>query len=471
MLFNSAIFIIFATVFFGLWQGIKSNTNARLSFITFASFIFYGWWDWRFLFLIVGSGLLDYSMAWMIAEKPRWKKIAISLSIIGNVGSLAAFKYSGFLFQNIDLLLSHLGVNTCLACNIPDFMLITPVGISFYTFQSMSYTLDVYHGKLKPTKSILLFFAYLSMFPQLVAGPIVRARDLLPQMLRAPKTTEQDRWEGFRLIVHGFFKKMVLADNLAPIVNQAFVHENMHGGSLYWWLVMSAFAFQIYFDFSAYSDIARGLARWMGLRFELNFNHPYTSLSLKEFWTRWHISLSSWFRDYVYIPLGGSKNGKWKASRNMWISMLVSGLWHGANWTFVIWGGLHALFLQLERWLKWPDYLRKNAASRIVLMILVTTQVWIAWVFFRADSASQAWYIIQEMFSFQGGWQTSFKLPQLSLIAIGFGREFWVYHKWKRTQFYPLSWDKWVEPILLGLLMVVSVFLRGPGADFIYFQF
>jgi len=471
MLFNSAIFLVFALLFFGLWQFVKERTNARLFLITAASFLFYGWWDWRFLFLIIGSGLLDYFVGLMLLKFPDRRKLFMLVSIFGNIGSLAAFKYSGFVFGNIDILLSHFGFDVCLKCNIPDFMLITPVGISFYTFQSMSYTIDIYKNNLKPTKNILQFFAYLSMFPQLVAGPIVRAKDLLPQLLKIPNTTEAVRWAGLRLIVHGYFKKMVLADNLAPLVNQAFVHENMSTSTLYWWVIITAFAFQIYFDFSGYSDIARGLAKWMGLEFNLNFNHPYTSLSLKEFWTRWHISLSTWFKDYVYIPLGGSRGKKWKSNLNMWITMVVSGLWHGANWTFVIWGAIHAFFLNLERVFNWPKYLLNNRITRILLVLIITMQVWVAWVFFRADDVSQAFYILGKMFSFNSNFYTPLNFGNYLLISLGIFREIWIYHKIDKSRFYPQKWGFAVDVFLMAIFIVLIVFLRGSGNEFIYFQF
>jgi len=471
MLFNSAIFLVFGLAFFLLWQWAKNYTNARLVLVTLSSFLFYGWWDWRFLFLIIGSGLLDYFVGLSMDKYPNRRKLFLLVSIIGNIGSLAAFKYSGFIFENLDLILHSYGYGTNLKGSIPDFMLITPVGISFYTFQSMSYTIDIYRKELKPTKNIMQFFAYLSMFPQLVAGPIVRAKDLLPQLLQKPKTSEQDRYDGMKLIVHGYFKKMVLADNLAPIVNQAFVHENMSSSSLYWWLVITAFAFQIYFDFSGYSDIARGLARWMGLSFNLNFNHPYTSLSLREFWTRWHISLSTWFKDYVYIPLGGSKGKKWSGDINMWVTMLVSGLWHGANWTFVVWGAIHAFFLNIERRFKWPNILMKNSISRILLLLLVMVQVWVAWVFFRADDIHQALFIVDKMFSFNTDFYTPLNFGDFILIAVGIMREIWIYHKIDRNKFYPEKWKFLVDVALMVLFIVLIVFLRGSGNEFIYFQF
>lgn len=471
MLFNSIIFLIFGSGFFLFWAFIKKHRNLKLAFITLASFFFYGWWDWRFLFLIIGSGLIDYLAGIIIEKRPERKKLFLILSVLGNVGSLMAFKYSGFLSDNLDALFSAMGYNTCFKCHIHDFFLITPVGISFYTFQSMSYTIDVYKGKLKPTRNILQFFAYLSMFPQLVAGPIIRARNLLPQLLTNNKTTEEDRWAGLKLIVHGFFKKMVIADNLAPFVNQAFEGTGGIESGIYWWLVITAFAFQIYCDFSGYSDIARGLARWMGLNFELNFNHPYTSLSLKEFWTRWHISLSSWFRDYVYIPLGGSRKGKFRSHLNMWITMLVSGFWHGAAWTFIIWGAIHAFFLSLEKIFSYPNRLGKIRAGKIVLLIFVMLQVWVAWVFFRAGSFHQGTEILGRMFSFS---YHSGSLPGLNIwifIGIPVLREAMIFAGIRKNRFYPASWNSIVDIVLLAFLIACCVFFRGPGSEFIYFQF
>ncbi len=470
MLFNSLIFLFFAAIFFAVFPLIKKQKDIRLAFIVIASFFFYGWWDWRFLFLIIGSGLLDYFVGLILIKNPSKKKLYLLLSILGNVGSLMIFKYSGFVADNLDIFFNKIGIETCLKCNIPDFFLITPVGISFYTFQSMSYTIDVYKNKLKPTRNILQFFAYLSMFPQLVAGPVVRAKTLLPQLLKTPKITEQDRWQGLKLIVHGYFKKMVIADNLAPIVNQGFIEETMSSSSTYWWIIITAFAFQIYCDFSGYSDIARGLARWMGLKFELNFNHPYTSLSLKEFWTRWHISLSSWFKDYLYIPLGGSKKGKIRAHINMWITMVVSGFWHGAAWTFVIWGWMHALFLSLERIFNWPRYLKKNSVTRLVLITIIIAQVWVAWVFFRANDLSQAIDIIKIMFSFNnGGIPLGFN--EIFFISLGILREIWIYHKIDKQMFFNKKYNKIIDIVILSLLIAACVFLRGKGNEFIYFQF
>ncbi len=470
MLFNSVIFLVFAAVFFAFWPLMRRRQNARWAYITVASFIFYGWWDWRFLFLIIGSGLLDFFSGLGMVRWPARRKLFLLLSILGNVGSLAMFKYSHFVATNLDQLLAALGIEPFLAVNIPAFMLILPVGISFYTFQSMSYTIDIYKGHLQPTRNVLHFFAYLSMFPQLVAGPIVRAADLLPQLRTYRPTTEQQRWEALRLIVHGFFKKVVIADNLAPVVATAFAGHYDSDGTVFWWTTVTMFAFQIYCDFSGYSNIARGLGKWMGYEFPVNFNHPYTAVSFNDFWRRWHISLSTWFRDYVYIPLGGSRRGRLRYHVNMWITMLVSGLWHGAGWTFLIWGGMHAAMMSLERITGWPERLSKRRGGSVVSTLIVVAGAWVAWVMFRATTISQAGHILNRMFIWQGG---EVDLPDAGLLFMGvlavreaFVRAFPTYRAWRDQR-----WRRRLDPVTLAVMILVCVYLRGPGNEFIYFQF
>ncbi|MBN1924795.1 MAG: MBOAT family protein [Prolixibacteraceae bacterium] len=441
--------------------------KGRLAWLTLASFFFYGWWDWRFLFLIIFSGLVDYLAALGMQRYSRHRRFLLIVSIFANVGSLSFFKYSGFIATNIDLLFGLSG-SMALSNHINNFFLITPVGISFYTFQSMSYTFDVYKRKLEPTKNILHFFAYLSMFPQLVAGPIVRAKEMLPQLLQSRPVSNSEQWEGFRLIVKGYFKKMVIADNLAPLVVAAFSSPEISGSSLYWWGVIIAFAFQIYCDFAGYSDIARGLAKWMGYDFPDNFNHPYISASLREFWTRWHISLSTWFRDYLYFPLGGNKKGKFRHHLNMLITMVVSGLWHGAAWTYVAWGAIHAFFLLVERITGLAKWSGKNAATKITGWILVTLQVLVAWVFFRANNINQAWEIIKTMFSFRGeptlGWGFSGTIFVGLMIVWEAFIGLRLNNKFKNI--HPL-----VEMAFYALIIAVIIFFRGEGSEFIYFQF
>ncbi len=478
MLFNSLIFLVFAAIFFGLWPWVKRHQNLRYIFLVVSSFIFYGWWDWRFLFLIIGSGVLDYCSGLLMAARPDRKKLWLALSILGNVGSLMIFKYSGFFADNLSALLGLFGVDVELREALPKFVLILPVGISFYTFQSMSYTIDIYKGKLQPTHNILQFFAYLALFPQLVAGPIIRAADLLPSLAKEGHTSEKQRWEGLHLIVHGFAKKMFIADNLAYYVTEAFNNPLHNDSPLYWWLIMTAFAFQIYCDFSGYSDIARGLAKWMGYDFMVNFNHPYISTSLREFWTRWHISLSTWFRDYVYIPLGGSRGGKVKSETNMWLTMLVSGFWHGAAWNFIIWGGLHAAGLTLERFTAWPRRIGALPGGRYLASLFLLLQVWVTWVFFRAGTLEQATRILGSMFSFGGGFSQlvadigGVKILNICLIiGIAAFREFWFFMGLDQRQFLKGGARSYVEVFTMALLIVVTIYFRGPGSQFIYFQF
>jgi len=478
MLFNSFIFLIFAALFFALWPLLRRRENLRYLFLVAASFLFYGWWDWRFLFLIIGSGLLDFFSGLGMVRWPGLRRLFLVLSMLGNVGSLMVFKYSGFFADNIGAFLGLFGLDVDLRTGMPPFMLILPVGISFYTFQSMSYTIDIYRGQLQPTRNPLHFFAYLALFPQLVAGPIIRAADLLPQLREVRPVTDEQRWEGLRLVVHGFFKKVVIADSLAHVVNYGFGLSHIPESSAYWWLVVTAFAFQIYCDFSGYSDIARGLARWMGYDFMVNFNHPYTATSLQDFWRRWHISLSTWFRDYVYIPLGGSRLGRWRGELNMWATMLISGFWHGAAWNFVIWGGIHAGCTSLERVTRWPKKLAALPGGRLLATTLVMVQVWVSWVFFRAGTFDQAITILQRMFSFDGGLNTvapimgGINLINLTiLVGAMVLRESYFYYGFNDRKLLPSPWKQRLENLFLALVIVACVFLRGPGGAFIYFQF
>ncbi len=476
MLFNSFIFLVFGTLFFlGIYFIRRSKIpDLKWGFLVAASFFFYGWWDWRFLFLILTSGFIDYFGARGIYYIPGRKKLFLVLSVLGNVGSLAIFKYSAFVAENIDRMTGLVGLNSHLADNVPEFMLLLPVGISFYTFQSMSYTIDVYRGKLKPTKQVLHFFAYLSLFPQLVAGPIVRARDLMPQLKQLKPTNEVERWNGFKLIVIGFFKKVVLADNIAPLVNSGFANIHQTSNSFFWWMVIIGFAFQIYFDFSGYSDIARGLAKWLGLHFRLNFNHPYHSASLREFWSRWHISLSTWFRDYVYIPLGGSWKGRWNAHLFMWITMVVSGLWHGAAWTFILWGALHALYISLERWTHWPRYLSLLPGGRLLSIVITNILVLIGWVFFRADDFGDATKIISDMFAWTAkdtfviNYEIRNGLVWLSLSLL---IELGTYLRFKPHLYLPQQMRRISDMGYVLLMLLACIYLRGEGNVFIYFQF
>lgn len=465
MLFNSFVFILFAALFFAGWWAVKAHANVRYVYVIVFSFAFYAyntpWW----LLLLIGTAVLDFLSGLAIESRPELKKLWLSLSLSGNLGLLLYFKYQFFLGDN----LNHL-----LGTHIPVQQLALPIGISFYTFQSMSYTIAIYRGLMKPTHNILHFYAYVSLWPQLVAGPIEKAVDLLPQMVNPKDVSAEDVWEASVLITRGFFKKMVIADNIAPAVAAIYNNATFVSSMPLWWVGTFLFALQIYCDFSGYTDIARGFARLMGFHFSLNFNHPYGARSIQEFWTKWHISLSTWFRDYVYISLGGNRKGKWAGIRNMWITMLVSGIWHGAAWTFLIWGGLHALYLTIERLTDWPKKLGKTKAGEHASAAIVFALVLIAWVFFRANSLGQAFQIVGSMLN-----PTALSLaplksigaPALFFALMGTGMLLNSYFGWApKLQSKSTTMLK-LRPVVVGALAVACIFWRGPGNAFIYFQF
>jgi alginate O-acetyltransferase complex protein AlgI len=472
MLFNSLVFLVFAALFYLAWPVMQKKLERRWIYLTIMSFVFYGWWDWRFLFLIIFSGLIDYYAALAMTKNTGQRKLWLILSLVGNLGSLVAFKYSSFIGRTIEDIASFGGVELDLVSHIPDFTLVLPVGISFYTFQSMSYTIDVYRGRLTPTKKIFQFFAYLAMFPQLVAGPIVRAKDMLQQLEKKIFVSPIMRWHGVKLIVVGLFKKMVLADNIAVIVNQTFSYVVPEQSAYLAWVSIIAFAMQIYLDFSGYTDVARGLAKLMGFHFKRNFNQPYAAVSFKEFWDRWHISLSSWFRDYVYIPLGGSKKGKFRGHVNMWITMILSGLWHGASLNFLLWGVTHAILLSAERIFRFKSRREELSFSgKMAKNLVVLIAILISWVFFRAENITESFVYIENMFVFG---ETVFIRPDgngmiFLLLALTIQLYFIVQIHLNKQLF--LAKQVWMEPTSLAIMIVAIIFFRGPQSEFIYFQF
>ncbi len=472
MVFNSVEFLIFSLLFFLLWPVFRVKNTTRWVFIVSASFLFYGWWDWRFLFLILFSGLVDYFAGLGLISNPKYKKPILIISLTANLGSLFVFKYSIFFATILEDCFSLLGLQLALKESIPEFALILPVGISFYTFQSLSYTIDIYKGKLKPTKNILLFFSYLAMFPQLVAGPIIRAKDFLNQLRTYRIPSELEKWNACKMICYGLFQKMVIADNLSYLIDSAYQGKAMYSGSLFWWVVAIAFSFQIYCDFSGYTLIARGIAKFMGYHFKMNFNHPYASKSIREFWTRWHISLSTWFRDYVYIPLGGSRRGIAYGLFALAVTMLASGIWHGANYTFITWAALHILYLVIERKSKWNQYF-KNVP--VVLMFIVFIQATIAWVFFRANNVGQAMEIIKNLFSFSPSnsnfFDTYFNGIAFLLLAIAIELAVHLRKKIRPIKIAYLSRRDAIDTAVVSASILFILFLRGEGQQFIYFQF
>ena len=407
MLFNSIEFLLFLpTIFILYWFVFNKNLKYQNTLILVSSYVFYGWWDYRFLSLIFLSTIVDYVIGLNIFNQSSKKKQKLLLwgSVLFNLSVLGFFKYYNFFVDSWVELFSSVGyeIKSVWTLNI-----ILPVGISFYTFQTMSYTIDIYRKKLEPTKDFISFASFVSFFPQLVAGPIERASNLLPQILKKREFQHDQVIQGLKLILWGLFKKVVIADSLAPIVDDIFSnYQDFGGGAL--WLGAIYFSFQIYCDFSGYSDIAIGTSKLLGFELMSNFKFPYFSRNIGEFWRRWHISLSTWFRDYLYIPLGGSQEGKWKSIRNIFIIFLVSGFWHGANWTFIFWGLFHSiLFLPTFMFNKNRNYTSSIIAANTLLpslkeFISVGTTfllVTIGWVFFRSESIGDSFSYLTSMIS------------------------------------------------------------------------
>lgn len=404
MLFNSLDFAFFLPIVFALYWLAKRNIKLQNTILLISSYYFYACWDWRFLSLILISSLVDFLVGIALSNQEHVvkRKVLLWTSISVNIGFLAFFKYYNFFVEEFVAVFSMFGREI----QANSLNIILPIGISFYTFQTLSYSIDIYKRKLEPSRDFIAFSAFVSFFPQLVAGPIERASNLLPQFLRQRTFDYSNAVMGMQQILWGLFKKMVIADNCAELANMIFNNSADYSGST---LLLGAifFSFQIYGDFSGYSDIAIGTARLFGIKLMKNFDFPYFSRDIAEFWRRWHISLSSWFRDYVYIPLGGSRVKKAKNIRNVFIVFAVSGLWHGANWTFLIWGILNAIFflllLLLDTNRNHLDIVAKGKlfpSFKELIAILSTFGITVlAWVFFRAESLTHAISYLDSMFN------------------------------------------------------------------------
>ena len=482
MLFNSVSFGIFLPiVFFLYWFVFNKKLNHQNLLLLVASYFFYGCWDYRFLFLLMFSTFLDYYSGIKIfeAKSTFWKKTWLWISIGINLGFLGIFKYYNFFMDSISVGLYTAGVET----HFETLKLILPIGISFYTFHGLSYVIDIYKDKIRPERDFIEYSVFVSFFPLLVAGPIERATHLLPQIQKKRVFDYAMAIDGSKQILWGLFKKIVIADNCAQYANMFFNNSEDYGGSSLY-LGALFFTFQIYCDFSGYSDVALGTARLFGMELLRNFAFPYFSRDIAEFWRRWHISLSTWFRDYLYIPLGGSKGSLLKKIRNTFIIFLVSGFWHGANWTYIIWGGINALlFLPLLISKNNRNNLETVAQGRLLpnakeLMQMVVTFHFtlLAWVFFRAESVSHAFSYISEIFS-----SSLFAIPKFegqnkALLTLAFVFCFMVVEWFGREHQFALQkfgnkWKPAIRYMFYYILIAIIFLFGGSQQEFIYFQF
>jgi len=480
MLFNSIEYLFFLPIVFALYWCFSKKIKMQNILLLAASYFFYALWDYRFLSLIIISSLTDFVIGLKLHQEKRTsiRKVLLIGSLTVNLGFLLVFKYCNFFVDSFSDLISLFGFQA----NYTTLNIVLPVGISFYTFQTLSYTIDIYRNKLEPSKSTLNFFTYVAFFPQLVAGPIERASNLLPQIEKRRTFSYDEAKDGMRQILWGLFKKVAIADNCALLVDPIFNNYQDYNGSI---LILGAilFAFQIYGDFSGYSDIAIGTAKLFGVKLMQNFATPYFSRDIAEFWRRWHISLSTWFRDYLYIPLGGSRVSQLLQLRNIFAIFLVSGFWHGANWTFILWGGIHAVcyipqvFSKTNR--RFLDWVAKNKMIpslyelyRVFLTFFIVT---FAWIFFRAPSIEDAFKYIGSIFKFNNSSDGYFQLD-ISLLnyIIPFILIMLVLEWFNRAYEYgikQLPSNIFVRySIYIFLSLIVLQYLYGES-EFIYFQF
>ncbi len=471
MVFNSLEFVVFFTVLLAVYYGVVPGTwtRARKIVLLVASYVFYGSWNPPFVLLLLGSTVLDFSIGLRMeaARSATVRRLLLMLSLLGNLGVLGFFKYGGFCLEQWQALF---GQTTVLTNASPLWDIVLPVGISFYTFQTLSYSIDLYRGQQKATRSFVDFALFVSFFPQLVAGPIVRSRDFLPQLESDRRATPSEVEMALVRIAAGLFKKVVLADTIGEYVDVVFENPRSYGAANVL-LAIYSYAYQIYFDFSGYSDIAIGLAALFGFRIPENFNRPYLSSNPREFWQRWHISLSTWLRDYLYVSMGGNRRGAFRTYVNLAITMLLGGLWHGASWNFVIWGAIHGLWLALHRlWTQGKPIVESAPLIRIAKQIGTFHMVCVAWVFFRASDSEAAAVIFNRL----GHWGYQLQVHSSAQIALIVVLVSLALH---------LSGDPMrlrrrytdLPPLVQGLgysLVGLVVFLFSPdSARFIYFQF
>ncbi len=474
MLFNSWLFPPFLVLVLALYRVL--SLRGQNVMLLLASYVFYACWDWRFLGLLLLSTGVDWTLANWIKREPNRADARrfVALSVAVNLLFLGFFKYFNFFVDSADALLRALGAQP-LAWHLH---IVLPVGISFYTFQSISYIVDVYRGEVPPARQPLDFALFVAFFPHMVAGPIMHSRDLLPQIQRPRQVTSRHLREAAWLMLYGFFKKLVVGDNLAPLVNAVYAQPEASGSAVL--LATYAFAFQIYCDFSGYTDIARGCAKLMGIELMLNFDRPYLATNPSDFWRRWHISLSTWLRDYLYVPLGGNRLGALVTYRNLALTMLLGGLWHGAAWNFVLWGGYHGLLLILHR--LFTRDLRMPLAGltgtpalaglrRLAAQVLMFHATCYGWLLFRATSLEQCVSFTQALFSGFAGLRFHALVPPL----VALGASVWLIDLWVRNADDPRQsrgWRAGCGAVACALMVLAVILLAPPGTQsFIYFQF
>ncbi len=456
MLFQTWNFLAFFLPVLALYLLLR-KTILRLPLLLVASYVFYACWDWRFPIFLLIITTADYFIGRGLEHHRKWWLLGLSLLL--NLGVLCAFKYLGFLMENLQWVLDLCHVET----ELPKVEWILPVGLSFFTFKSMSYTCDLYLGRGRCEHNYLAYATYVSFFPQLVAGPIERATTLIPQLKHAMPVKADDIALGLSVFVSGLFKKIVMADMLAVYVDRVFDDPTSYGGAALLWASF-AFSWQIYFDFSGYSDMARGVARLMGFRTLLNFDNPYSSVDVRDFWRRWHISLSSWFRDYVYIPMGGGRCIKIRVWWNLLVTMLVSGLWHGAAWTFLVWGGLNGLGSIVSSFFDKSNWYQKipKLLKQVVVFLFIT----VTWVFFRASTFQDAFDVLKGIFTWEEGESLFPWIPATLVLCT------WAYGLLWSSRFRGFL-ERRPCRIVATAMAIILILLLGAGANsqFIYQQF
>lgn len=472
MLFNSFDFLIFFPIVFIAYWVLNYDLKKQNLLLLVSSYVFYAWWDWRFLSLIIISSFIDYKVGSKIftSTTKKQRKSWLLVSLVANLGLLSFFKYYNFFAESFADLANIFGWQpNSLTLNI-----ILPVGISFYTFQTLSYTIDIYRKQFQPTKDVLSFFTYIAFFPQLVAGPIERASNLLPQIEKKREFKKEWFNEGAIQILVGLFRKIVIADTLGTYVDAIYSDVGIYNSTT---IVLATFfyAFQIYFDFAGYSDIAIGTAKLLGFKFHQNFNLPYFSKSLTEFWRKWHMSLSYWLRDYLYISLGGNRKGIKITYRNLMLTMLLGGLWHGSSWNFVIWGGIHGIVLSIEKYLKSNEKLQIPNKLRFLGYPLTFSIVLLSWVFFRSQDIDSALLAIHRIFQFNFSFpfigDINLIVNSITVLSMGIVFDLYLFNKKIDLEKLASNLNILKITVISSVIILLIILFYSTSNNFIYFQF